>query len=140
MLAANPLEGKRRPIGDQSMRGKSILLSIILVATLSVPAVFASALEVQDQNANKTKLHVPQRGRRRHRDSKHRGIGHAYKNAGKSAGRGGKRFGKNVAHGKPVKGGKELGKGMGGFGKGVGQGTSRAGKKVGGKIKHAVTP
>jgi hypothetical protein len=125
------------------MRGKSILLSVILVATLSLPVSVASALAAQDkqnQKANKTKLHVPQRGRRRHLDTKHRGIGHAYKNAGKSAGRGGKRFGKNVAHGKPVKGGKELGKGMGGFGKGVGQGTGRTGQKVGRKVKHAVTP
>src|ERR1700730_3813740 len=129
------------------MRRKSLLLSVILAAILSVPASlssFASALEVQDQqnqNQNKRKLHVPQRGGRRGRDvRRHRGIGHAYKDAGKSAGRGGKPFGKHIAHGKPVKGGKELGKGMGGFGKGVGKGTGRTGKKVGKTIKHAVTP
>ena|ERR1700682_5855809 len=131
------------------MRRKPFLLSVILVAILLVPASlssFASVLEVQDQqNAhqteNKPKLHVPQRGRRRGRDvRRHRGIGHAYKGAGQSAGRGGRRFGKHVAHGKPIKGGKELGKGMGGMGKGVGKGTGRTGKKVGRKIKNAVTP
>lgn len=128
------------------MRRKPILLSVILVAILSVPAAFAGALESQDQqnqnaNQNKRKLRVPRRHNRKGSDvRKHKGIGHAYKQGGKSAGRGGKRFGKNIAHGKPIKGGKELGKGMGGFGKGVGKGTGRTGKKVGRKIKHAVTP
>ena len=129
------------------MRRKPFLLSVILIAMLFVPASFASALEVQEQNqnanqnTNKRKLHVPHRRHRKGSDvRKHKGIGHAYKGAGKSAGRGGKRFGKNIAHGKPIKGGKELGKGMGGFGKGVGKGTGRSGKKIGRKIKHAVTP
>lgn len=128
------------------MRGQSILFSVILVAILSVPVVMASGFQVQDQqnqvaNQNKRKLHVPQRGRRRHRDTqRHSGIGHAYKGAGKSAGHGSKRFARNVRHGKPVKGGKEFGKGMGGFGKGVGKGTGRTGKKVGTTVKHAVTP
>lgn len=132
------------------MRGKSFLLSIMLIAILFVPAAFAGTLESQDQqnqkanqDQNKRKLHVPRRHRRHRKGQdvkRHKGIGHAYKQGGKSAGRGGKRFGKNIAHGKPVKGGKELGKGMGGLGKGVGKGTGRAGKKVGRKIKHAVTP
>ena len=130
------------------MRAKPFLLSVMLVAILFVPASFARALAVQDQqnqNTNqdqtKRKLHVPHRRHRKGSDvRKHKGIGHAYKQGGKSAGRGGKRFGKNIAHGKPVKGGKELGKGVGGLGKGVGKGTGRAGKKVGSKIKHAVTP
>jgi hypothetical protein len=125
------------------MRGKFILLSIILVATLAVPATFAGVLgarNYQDDNSNKRKLGVPQRGRRRHRDRRHTSVGRHYKNAGKSAGHGGKGFGKDIAHGKPVKGGKELGKGMGEFGKDVGKGTGQAGKKVGKTVKHAVTP
>lgn len=129
------------------MRGKSILLSVILAVILSVPVSFARLPEVPEpqyqaanQDQNKRKLYVPERGRRRHRDTPHRGIGHAYKSGGKSAGRGGKRFARNMWHGKPLKGGKEFGKGMGGFGKGVGKGTGRTGKKVGGTITHAVTP
>jgi Ni/Co efflux regulator RcnB len=127
------------------MRRKSFVLSVILASILAVPASFASTLAVQEnqnanQDQNKRKLHVPQRGRRRHRDTRRHGIKQDYAGAGKSAGHGGKRFGKNIKHGKPVKAGKELGKGMGGMGKGVGHGTKRVGKKVGKKIKGAVTP
>ena len=74
------------------------------------------------------------RHRRRH------GAKHAYGQAGKNYGRGGKRFAKNIRHGKPVKGGKELGKGVGHGSKNVGQGTARVTKKVAHKVKHAVTP
>jgi hypothetical protein len=124
------------------MRRKSFLLSLILVAVLFVPAAFAGTLDVQQQRnhagqeENKPKT-VTTRHIRRHR---RRSIKHTYGDAGKSAGRGGKRFGRHVAHGKPIKGGKELGKGVGGMGKGVGQGTGRVGKKVGKTIKKAVTP
>jgi len=118
------------------------VISLILVAPAGGTFVaHANGPQDQNSNSNKRKLSVPNRGRRGGRDTrKHRGIGHAYKEAGKSAGRGGKRLGRNVRHGKPVKGGKEFGKGMGGFGKGVGQGTGRAGKKVGTKVKEAVKP
>lgn len=54
-------------------------------------------------------------------------------------GRGGKRFGKNIAKGKPIKAGRELGKGAGGFGKGVGQGTAGVGKKIGKGTKRVFT-
>ena len=78
--------------------------------------------------------------RRRHRHT----IGSAYRQAGVDAGRGGARFGKNIARGRVVRGGKELGKGMGGFGKNTGIGTARVGKLVGQKtakgVKRAVTP
>jgi len=78
--------------------------------------------------------------RRRHRHT----IGSAYRQAGVDAGRGGARFGKNIARGRVVRGGKELGKGMGGFGKNTGIGTARVGKLVGQKtakgVKRAATP
>ncbi len=130
------------------MRKVSMFIFAIL---LVLPFVFAGSslranASLQDQqnpNQNRRVMNVPQRRRRTGRDvarRKHRGIGHAYKGGGKSAGRGGKRFGKNISRGKPVKGGKELGKGMGGFGKGVGKGTGRTGRKVGRKLKHALTP
>ena len=121
------------------MRRKSFVLSVILAALLAVPAAFASTLEVQDQNQNAN--HNTNR-RRRHVTRRHRrqGIKEDYAGAGKSAGHGGKRFGKNIKHGRPVKAGKELGKGMGDMGKGVGHGTKQVGKKVGKGIKKAVTP
>jgi Ni/Co efflux regulator RcnB len=134
------------------MRRLSNILFAILIALSFVAGLFVSAAasgiqeqqnQTQNPNQDQTRrvLHVPHRRRRRGRDvRRHRGIGHAYKHAGTSAGRGGKRFGKNIAHGKPLKGGKEFGKGMAGTGKGVGQGTARVGKKVGRKVKHAVTP
>lgn len=63
-------------------------------------------------------------GRRR------RGIRSAFKRAGKSAGRGGKRLGQNVARGRVIRGGKEFGKGMGGFGKHAGKGVARTMRRV----------
>ena len=50
--------------------------------------------------------------------------------AGKSAGRGGKRLGQNVARGRVARGGKEFGKGMGGFGKHTGKGIGRTMRRV----------
>jgi Ni/Co efflux regulator RcnB len=122
--------------------GLLFVLLAALAAPVAISPVAASVNRFQDQqNQNKRVLNVPHRHRRRGRDTRrHRGIGHAYKNAGKSAGHGGKHFGKHMRHGRPLKAGKALGKGMGGFGKGVGKGTGRTGKKVGKKIKHAVTP
>jgi hypothetical protein len=74
------------------------------------------------------------------RHKRRHGAKHAYGQAGKHYGQGGKRFGKNIRHGKPIKGGKELGKGVGKGSKNVGQGTARVTKKVARKVKHAVTP
>jgi hypothetical protein len=76
---------------------------------------------------------VPQRRRRHLRREvrrPHRGIRHAFKKAGTSAGRGGKLFGKHTARGRPVRGGKHLGKGIGGFGKHTGKGMARIGKRI----------
>jgi hypothetical protein len=132
------------------MRRPTIVLFAVLMAlplVLASSAIGGSTDYFQDQNdQNRRKLDVPQRRHRtgsdisRSRHGRHRGIGHAYKNAGKSAGRGGKRFGKNMARGRPIRAGKEFGKGMGGFGKHTGKGTARTGKKVGQKVKQAVTP
>lgn len=73
-----------------------------------------------------------------------RGIGSAFSQAGKSAGRGGARFGKNIARGRVLRAGKELGKGMGGFGKHTGIGMGRVGKRTGQTVgratKRAFTP
>jgi hypothetical protein len=141
----NSTQGKR-----SFMRRPTIVLFTVLMALPFVLASSAAGVTtdyLQDQNdQTRRKLDVPQRRRRtggdisRLRHRRHRGIGHAYKSAGKSAGRGGKRFGKNMARGRPIRAGKEFGKGMGGFGKHTGKGTARTGKKVGKKVKTAVTP
>lgn len=75
------------------------------------------------------------RGRRRDR-----GVGAAYRRAVVSAGRGGARFGRHVARGRPVRASKALGRGMGGFGKYTGIGTARAGAKLGRGVKRILTP
>jgi hypothetical protein len=77
-------------------------------------------------------MSVPGKRHRRVRADRPRGRGirTSFKKAGRSAGRGGKRFGKNVGHGRPVRGGKEFGKGMGGFGKHTGKGVARTAKRV----------
>jgi hypothetical protein len=72
----------------------------------------------------------PRRRRWRSERRRHRGIRSSFKRAGKSAGRGGKRLGQNVARGRVLRGGKEFGKGMGGFGKHTGKGVSRTMRRV----------
>jgi hypothetical protein len=130
------------------MRKLCIVVLGVFFALLVIesPSSLARANAFQNSNSSTTtntnrKMNVPHRRRHVSTDRrKHKGIGHAYKGAGKSAARGGKRFGKNIRHGKPIKGGRELGRGMGGMGKGVGKGTGRVGRKVGHKIKKVVKP
>lgn len=83
-------------------------------------------------------LRTPHSGRRRHvreefRRRRGRGIKSAFARAGRGAGRGGKRFGQNMARGRPVRAGRELGRGMGTFGKHTGKGVARS-------VRRAVTP
>jgi len=121
-------------------RTRLILLMVAFLSTLWLSPGHAAAARYQEPQDQKRRLYVPNRGRRVEQDRvRHRGIGHAYKHAGISAGRGAKRFGKYLARGRVLKAGKEFGKGMGGFGKGVGIGTARTGKKTARAIRHAFT-
>ena len=98
----------------------------------------ASVVKQQDTGERRV-LSVPNDGRRRrrvrseYRRRRGRGIKSAFARAGRGAGRGGKRFGLNMARGRPVRAGKELGKGMGTFGKHTGKGVARS-------VRRAVTP
>ncbi len=128
------------------------LLVVLFIIFVSAPAMLRGMVEavasphpiIRDTTDQPRVLAMPAaRGQRRGVRGdrrRHRGIGHAYGRAGRSAGRGSKRLASNTVHGRPVRGGKEFGKGMGGFGKHTGIGTARVGKKVGGGIKRAVTP
>lgn len=128
------------------------LSTLTLALLLLLPALFshtraavASSPDLlQDQeNGERRVLTMPGvRRRRRVRGDRprRRGIRGHFKEAGKSAGRGGKRLGRNMADGRPVRGGKEFGKGMGGFGKHVGIGTGKIGKRIGKATKRAFTP
>jgi hypothetical protein len=92
-----------------------------------------SARALQDGQGERRVLTVPSDGRRRRVRSERRrsrGIKGAFARAGRGAGRGGKRFGQNIAKGRPVRAGKELGKGMGTFGKYTGKGVGRTAKRV----------
>ncbi len=60
-----------------------------------------------------------------------RSIRSAFRRAGESAVRGGKQFGGNIAEGRLVRAGKELGLGAGGFGKHSAVGVARIGKRTG---------
>lgn len=126
---------------NRKPRGKLLpaLLTLLLALPLASSLFRSSARDnvVQDQgNENGRVLRMPQGERRRRRvrgDRPRKGrhsIRNAFARAGKSAGRGGKRFGQNVARGRPVRGGKELGKGMGGFGKHTGRGVGRTMRRV----------
>lgn len=125
---------------DQCMRLRLAFGFAVLFAIANVFGVSANT-KVQEDNQPKRKLNVPFNRHRTGIDKpKHRGIRRHYRKAGKSAARGSKRFARNIAHGRPIKGGKEFGKGMGGFGKHTGKGTAKVGSKTGRKVKHAVTP
>ena len=123
---------------------KLFLIMLALLFTPSAGLITASASsrpERSNRNAE-AKPSTAKEGhyRRRHRRHRRRGIGRTYKEAGTSAGRGGADFGKNIAHGKPIKAGRRFGKGMGGTGKNVGKGSAKVGRKVGKKTKQVVTP
>ena len=115
------------------MKKVSTVLFGLLLALSFVSLAPARAQESSQNTQAKHKLHVPQTGHKRHGHEHRRphGAKSSYSKAGKSAGHGGKSFGKDVGHGKPIKGGKELGKGVGGAGKDTGKGTAKVGKKVG---------
>ncbi|MCA1557462.1 MAG: hypothetical protein LC731_02855 [Acidobacteria bacterium] len=108
---------------------------------LALPFVYtaynhqARAAVMQDGQDERRVLSVPGDGRRRRirperKKKNSRGIKGAFARAGRGAGRGGKRFGQNIARGRPVRAGKELGKGMGTFGKYTGKGVARTAKRV----------
>jgi hypothetical protein len=112
-----------------------LLLTLFLTLPFAMTASsdVASAMVLQDGQDERRVLNVPNNGRRRRvrREGRRgRGIKSAFARAGRGAGRGGKRFGQNIAKGRPVRGGKELGKGMGTFGKYTGKGVARTAKRV----------
>ena len=119
------------------MRQGSIFLFSLLLA-IQIPGAglqtTARARAFQDEPQQRRVLTVPDNGQRRRRIQpdrpRGRGIKSAFARAGRGAGRGGKRFGQNMARGRPVRAGKELGKGMGTFGKYTGKGVARTAKRV----------
>jgi len=109
-------------------------LAVPLTINLFAPQIYADNWRAQDEGQTPRVMTVPgNRVRRVRRDRdrrRHRGIRSAFKKAGKSAGRGGRGFGVNMAKGRPARAGKELGKGMGGFGKHTGKGVGRTMRRV----------
>lgn len=112
------------------------LFVLLLVTTFNVASITVearTAVAAQGQEEGPRVLSAPQGTRRRRWRSerrRRRGIRSAFARAGKSAGRGGKRLGQNVARGRVVRGGREFGKGMGGFGKHTGKGIGRTMRRV----------
>ncbi|HKQ99520.1 MAG TPA: hypothetical protein VJT09_02535 [Pyrinomonadaceae bacterium] len=116
------------------------LMFAALALLLALPLVFASsntrtgASVAPPQEDGRRVLTGPHRGRRRrvrgdYGRGRH-GIRRSFKRAGLSAGRGGRRFGRNMARGRVVRAGGALGKGMGGFGKHTGRGVGRTMRRV----------
>lgn len=105
---------------------------IVLALLLSAPFL-AEINTAQAANAKSFQEGQIRKGRRDRRKSK--SIGSAYKKSGIYAGRAGKRFGKNIAKGKPIVAGREFGKNMGKSGKYNGKGGARVGKKIGKTVK-----
>jgi len=109
-----------------------LTLLLMMLASLSFNAL-ARARLAQDENGRVLRMPQGERHRRVRGDRPRRGrhsIRSAFGRAGRSAGRGGKRFGQNIARGRPLRGGKEFGKGMGGFGKHTGRGVGRTMRRV----------
>ncbi len=107
----------------------------LVLLTLTFSAAGSSPFSCQPQEDQSGRVYNPPQRRRRRaqpdiRRHRKRGIGSAFGKAGKSAGRGGKHFGKQMARGRPLRAGKEFGKGMGGFGKHFGKGMGRVGKRI----------
>jgi hypothetical protein len=124
-------------VGGILMRKVFLLLSALLLALPFACAAYnplVSARALQEGQDERRVLRVPEDGQRRRRvrseRRRSRGIKGAFARAGRGAGRGGKRFGQNIAKGRPVRAGKELGKGMGTFGKYTGKGVARTAKRV----------
>lgn len=111
----------------------SALFVLLLVAPCGVPPSAVEARAAAPAQEGPRVLTPPPGTRRRRWRSegrRRRGIRSAFKRAGKSAGRGGKRLGQNLARGRVLRGGKEFGKGMGGFGKHTGKGVARTMRRV----------
>jgi len=115
------------------------MLCAVLLALCFIQPVSAGAPEPNQNAQANTQPIVPKHRRRHRREVRRGGIKHSYGQAGKSIGHGSKRFGKNIAKGKPIKAGQEMGQGASGFGKNVGQGSKGVGhksKKIGQKVVH----
>jgi hypothetical protein len=122
---------------------KIVFLSFfVLLAISNTPIVSASAAKPgpPELGSNSAKAEPQNSGVRRRRRvrgdfgrRRHRGIKHEYKESGLSVGRGGRRFGRHMKHGRPLHAGAAFGRGMGGFGKHFGKGTARVGKRI---VKH----
>jgi hypothetical protein len=115
------------------MRFLTGLLLLSIISTGAGLAAFAKPHSMVKQEQDREVLTPPQGRRTRVRSERrrhHAGIKSAFARSGRSAGRGGKGFGKNIAKGRPVRAGKELGKGMGGFGKHFGKGMARTAKRA----------
>jgi hypothetical protein len=115
--------------------GLALLFALPLMGWDGSARTRGRAVREQDDQERRV-LRLPDNGRRRRvraERRRRRGIKSAFARAGRSAGRGGRRFGQNMARGRPVRAGKELGKGMGGFGKHTGKGIARS-------VRRAVTP
>jgi hypothetical protein len=115
------------------MRFLAGLLLLCITGTIAGLAAFAGPHSGVKQEQDRKVLNPPQGSRTRVRSETrrhHPGIKSAFARSGRSAGRGGKLFGKNIAKGRPVRAGKEFGKGMGGFGKHFGKGMARTAKRT----------
>ncbi len=87
-------------------------MHLIMLAAMAIFLVLVPLSATAQENANSSKGHM--------------------KESGKEVGRAGTEMGRNVKHGRIVRGGKHFGKHMGKAGKHFGRGTKKA-------VKHAVS-
>ncbi|HKP46594.1 MAG TPA: hypothetical protein VJT50_08335 [Pyrinomonadaceae bacterium] len=112
---------------------RKTLFAILVIAISQYSLVFPAKSNTRTLMAANAAAGYPQATHRRRGDfgrRRHRGIRHAYANAGRSVGHGSRRFARHMRHGRPLHAGASFGRGMGGFGKHFGKGTARVGKRI----------
>jgi len=112
VLGHTLLKALRYRVGEKESNMKRNAMHLIMLAAMAIFLVLVPLSATAQENANSSKGHM--------------------KESGKEVGRAGTEMGRNVKHGRIVRGGKHFGKHMGKAGKHFGRGTKKA-------VKHAVS-
>jgi hypothetical protein len=97
-------------VHDERMNIKQKLIIVSMVVAIALSLALSPLCAIAQQNTDTPSRHM--------------------KNSGREVGRAGRSMGRNVKHGRLVRGGKHFGKHMGRAGKHFGQGTKKAAKHV----------
>lgn len=103
----------------------TIALTVVALLIFAYQPSFAS---IQEATANRSTA------------NRNKSVKGEMKESGKEAGKAGTSLGRNVKHGRVVRGGKQFGKHVYRAGKHFGKGSAKAAKKTGQAVKNAAKP